>query len=131
MEWSKYHTLNATRLGYTTQKPSFALMDGEATITEAGNEWAFMGAFYRVNYNFLGRYLLEVSGRYDGSSKFPTYSRWGFFPSVSAGWRISDEPWMGWSRSFIDNLKLRVSAGSMGNGSVAPYKYTMVFFFFN
>ena len=124
MEWSKYHTLNATRLGYTTQKPSFALMDGEATITEAGNEWAFMGAFYRVNYNFLGRYLLEVSGRYDGSSKFPTYSRWGFFPSVSAGWRISDEPWMGWSRSFIDNLKLRVSAGSMGNGSVAPYKYT-------
>lgn len=124
VEWSKYHTLNATRLGYTTQKPSFALMDGEATITEAGNEWAFMGAFYRINYNFLGRYLLEVSGRYDGSSKFPTYSRWGFFPSVSAGWRVSDEPWMGWSRSVVDNLKLRVSAGSMGNGSVAPYKYT-------
>lgn len=124
VEWSNYHTLNATRLGFTTQKPSFALMDGEATVTEAGNEWAFMGAFYRVNYSFLGRYLLEVSGRYDGSSKFPTYSRWGFFPSVSAGWRVSDEPWMGWSRSVVDNLKLRVSAGSMGNGSVAPYKYT-------
>jgi TonB-linked SusC/RagA family outer membrane protein len=124
VEWSDYHTLQATRLGFTTQKPSLALMDGEATVTEAGNQWAFMGAFYRLNYNLLGRYLFEVSGRYDGSSKFPTYSRWGFFPSFSAGWRISDEPWMGWSRSVIDNLKLRVSAGSMGNGSVAPYKYT-------
>ena len=124
VEWSKYHTLQATRLGFTTQKPSLALMDGEATVTEAGNEWAFMGAFYRLNYSYAGRYLVEVSGRYDGSSKFPTYSRWGFFPSFSAGWRISDEPWMRWSRSVIDNLKLRVSAGSMGNGSVAPYKYT-------
>ena len=124
VEWSKYHTLQATRLGFTTQKPSLALMDGEATVTEAGNEWAFMGAFYRLNYSYAGRYLVEVSGRYDGSSKFPTYSRWGFFPSFSAGWRISDEPWMRWSRSVIDNLKLRVSAGSMGNGSVSPYKYT-------
>lgn len=124
VEWSKYNTLNATRVGFTTNKPSFALMDGEATITEAGNEWAYMGAFYRINYNLLSRYLFEVSGRYDGSSKFPTYSRWGFFPSFSFGWRVSDEPWMRWSRSFLDNLKIRISAGSMGNGSVAPYKYT-------
>ncbi|MBO6169978.1 MAG: TonB-dependent receptor [Bacteroidales bacterium] len=124
VEWSKYSTLNAKRLGFTTDKPSFALMDGEATITQAGNEWAYMGAFYRVNYNLLSRYLFELSGRYDGSSKFPTYSRWGFFPSFSFGWRVSDEPWMSWSRSFLDNLKIRVSAGSMGNGSVAPYKYT-------
>lgn len=124
VEWSTYSTLNATRVGFTTDKPSFALMDGEATITQAGNEWAYMGAFFRVNYNLLSRYLFEVSGRYDGSSKFPTYSRWGFFPSFSLGWRLSDEPWMKWSRNFLDNLKIRVSAGSMGNGSVSPYKYT-------
>ncbi len=124
VEWSTYSTLNATRVGFTTDKPSFALMDGEATITQAGNEWAYMGAFFRVNYNLLSRYLFEVSGRYDGSSKFPTYSRWGFFPSFSLGWRVSDEPWMKWSRNFLDNLKIRVSAGSMGNGSVSPYKYT-------
>lgn len=124
VEWSTYSTLNASRVGFTTDKPSFALMDGEATITQAGNEWAYMGAFFRVNYNLLSRYLFEVSGRYDGSSKFPTYSRWGFFPSFSLGWRVSDEPWMKWSRNFLDNLKIRVSAGSMGNGSVSPYKYT-------
>ena len=123
-EWSRYETLNATRLGFTTDKPSFALMDGEATITQAGNEWAYVGAFYRLNYNLFGRYLLELSGRYDGSSKFPTYSRWGFFPSGSFGWRVSDEPWMKWSRSWLDNLKFRFSIGSMGNGSVDPYKYT-------
>ena len=123
-EWSRYETLNATRLGFTTEKPSFALMDGEATITQAGNEWAYVGAFYRVNYNLLGRYLLELSGRYDGSSKFPTYSRWGFFPSGSFGWRLSDEPWMAWSKNWLDNLKFRFSIGSMGNGSVSPYLYT-------
>lgn len=124
VEWSKYYTLNATRLGFTTQKPSFALMDGEATITEAGNEWSYVGTFYRLNYNYKGRYLAELSGRYDGSSKFPTYSRWGFFPSGSLGWRISDEKWMGWMKPLVDNLKIRVSAGSIGNGSVSPYKYT-------
>ena len=123
-EWSRYETLDASRLGFTTDKPSFALMDGEATITQGGNEWAYLGAFYRVNYGLFGRYLLELSGRYDGSSKFPTYSRWGFFPSGSLGWRVSDEPWMKWSRNWLDNLKFRFSIGSMGNGSVSPYKYT-------
>ncbi len=123
-EWSKYETLNASRLGFTSEKPSFALMDGEATITQGGNEWAYVGAFYRLNYSLLGRYLIELSGRYDGSSKFPKYSRWGFFPSGSLAWRLSDEPWMKWSRSWLDNLKIRASYGSMGNGSVSPYKYT-------
>lgn len=124
VEWRTYKTTTDNKVGFITNKPSFALMEGEASITSGGNEWSYLGAFYRVNYSFLGRYLLEVSGRYDGSSKFPINSRWGFFPSASLGWRLSDEPWMRWSRGVLDNAKIRISAGSMGNGNVSPYKYT-------
>ncbi|MBR1706959.1 MAG: TonB-dependent receptor [Bacteroidales bacterium] len=123
-EWSRYKTVTMTRTGFTSEKPSFKLMDGEASITQGGNEWAYVGAFYRVNYAWKSRYLAEVSGRYDGSSKFPMGSRWGFFPSASVGWRVSEEPWMQWSHRALDNLKVRLSAGSMGNGNVAPYLYT-------
>ena len=124
MEWSKYRITTSERKGFITGKPSFSLMDGEASVSAGGNEWAYLGAFYRLNYSYLGRYLFELSGRYDGSSKFPNNSRWGFFPSGSFAWRISDERWMGWSRRYLDNLKLRLSAGSMGNGNVSPYMYT-------
>lgn len=124
VEWRTYKTTTAERVGFISEKPSFALMEGEASVTSGGNEWSYLGAFFRVNYSFLGRFLLEVSGRYDGSSKFPINSRWGFFPSASFGWRLSDEPWMKWSRGVLDNAKIRLSAGSMGNGNVDPYKYT-------
>lgn len=123
-EWQTYKTLTTTRTGFTSSKPSFTLMDGESNISAGGNGWSYMGAFARLNYSYRSKYLLEISGRYDGSSKFPTYSQWGFFPSASAAWRISDEPWMKWSRSWMDNLKLRISAGTMGNGNVSPYLYT-------
>ena len=123
VEMSTYKTVTSNRVGFTSDKPSFSLMDGEATISQGGNEWAYLGAFFRLNYSYKSKYLVEVSGRYDGSSKFPTNSRWGFFPSASLGWRISEEPWMQWAKD-LNNLKLRVSAGSMGNGNVAPYKYT-------
>lgn len=80
--------------------------------------------FYRLNYSYKGKYLAEISGRYDGSSKFPRNSQWGFFPSASVAWRISDEPWMEWSHDIMENAKIRLSAGSMGNGNVSPYSYT-------
>lgn len=106
-------------------KPTYALMTGETSDPQvSGNEWSYMGAFFRVNYGYKGRYLFEVSGRYDGSSKFPQNSKWGFFPSVSAAWRIADEPWMDATDNWLDNLKLRLSVGSMGNGNVSPYSYT-------
>ena len=71
----------------------------------------------------MGRYLFETNGRYDGSSKFPSKSRFGFFPSVSAGWRVSEEHFMDWSDSFLSNLKLRVSWGNIGNQSIDPYQF--------
>lgn len=124
VEWSDYAYTNANRINFTSDKPSFNLMDGEATLSSGGNQWSYLGAFVRANYSFKGRYLAEFSGRYDGSSKFPSGQRWGFFPSGSVGWRISDEPWMQWSSKYLNNLKFRVSAGTMGNGNVAPYSYS-------
>ncbi|GAB3313267.1 TonB-dependent receptor [Larkinella ripae] len=76
---------------------------------------ALRGAFYRLNYIFKERYLLELNGRYDGTSRFPKDSRFGFFPSVSAGWRISNENFMAGTGSWLDNLKLRASYGTLGN----------------
>ena len=106
-------------------KPSFTLMDGEYySTTSGGYTWGLVGFFGRINYAYAGRYLVELSARYDGSSKFPANSQWGFFPSASVGWRLSEEPWLkphveGW----LDNFKIRLSAGSMGNGNIDPYKY--------
>ena len=76
---------------------------------------ALRGAFYRFNYIFQDKYLLEANGRYDGTSRFPSDSRFGFFPSFSVGWRISNEPFMKWSSGWMDNLKLRASYGTLGN----------------
>lgn len=105
-------------------KPDFNLMDGlNYNIVGGGNEWKYLGLFYRLTYSYNDRYLLEFNGRYDGSSKFPSNQRFGFFPSASAGWNISEEAFMSNSRSWLDNLKLRASYGSLGNGSVAPYRY--------
>ncbi len=105
-------------------KPDFNLLDGlNYRINGGGKEWSFLGLFYRLAYNYKGRYLLETNGRYDGSSKFPANQRFGFFPSVSAGWRISEEPFMSGAKKWLDNLKLRASYGSLGNGNVDPYRF--------
>lgn len=126
LEHQNYATLQVSRAGFiTSSKPSFTLMNGVSENPVAGgNEWAYIGAFYRLNYSYKGKYLLEASGRYDGSSKFPVNSMWGFFPSASVAWRISDEPWMKWTKPALDDAKIRVSAGTMGNGNVSPYSYT-------
>ena len=82
------------------------------------------GIFYRVNYDYKGKYLLETNGRYDGTSRFPKGDRYGFFPSVSAGWRVSEEGFFSPIKNTVDNLKLRASYGSLGNQAVsAPYPY--------
>jgi len=126
IEKQKYETLTIKREGFVTaSKPSFGLMNGTTTDpTVGGYIWSYVGAFFRLNYGYKGKYLAEVSGRYDGSSKFPTNSKWGFFPSASVAWRVSEEPWMKWSEEWLDNFKIRLSAGSMGNGNVSPYSYT-------
>lgn len=97
--------------------------NGEVLTSVGGgqNEYALAGFFGRVNYDYKGRYLFEASGRYDGSSRFAAGSRWGFFPSGSVGWRISEEPFFKPFSRYVDNLKLRASFGSLGNQNVSSY----------
>ena len=99
------------------------------SITSDWSKWRTAGAFFRLNYNFDERYLLEVNGRYDGSSKFPARQRWAFFPSVSAGWRLSQEPWFNVDQSIVSNIKIRASYGSLGNSNVGVYAYDETFDF--
>ncbi len=95
---------------------------GESLNTTGGYEqWNLMGGFFRLNYGYDGRYLLEVNGRYDGSSKFPENQRFAFFPSVSGGWRLSKESFWKVPKNIISDLKFRASYGSLGNGNIGSY----------
>ena len=93
----------------TTRQP--VLGGGQTT-------YALAGFFGRINYDYKGKYLLEISGRYDGTSRFAEGHRFGFFPSASLGWRISEEPWFAPAKDVMNNLKLRASFGSLGNQKV-------------
>lgn len=96
---------------------------GIETLAESNSAYRTLGFFGRVNYDWKGRYLLELSGRYDGSSRFPKGNRWGFFPSASAGWRISEEPFWENIRPVVSNAKIRFSYGTLGNQQVSDYYY--------
>lgn len=122
----------STYKGLSTQRNGLVFEDAESinlalgtNITAAGpyEHWNVRGGFFRVNYRFDERYLLEVNGRYDGSSKFPENKRYAFFPSVSGGWRISKEPFWKLSDKVISDFKIRASYGSLGNGNIAPYSF--------
>ena len=124
-EQSTYKGFSTTRNGlvYSDAK-DISLALGTNVSTSGGyDRWAIMGEFFRLNYSYKDRYLVEVDGRYDGSSKFPSNQRYAFFPSVSAGWRVSQEPFWKISPSAISDLKIRGSYGSLGNGNVASYAY--------
>jgi TonB-linked SusC/RagA family outer membrane protein len=87
------------------------------------SEWALQSFFGRFNYDFDSRYLLEVNARYDGSSRFAKGRKYGFFPSVSAGWRISGESFMEEINNTIGNLMLRASWGRLGNQNIGTYPF--------
>lgn len=125
LENYNYHRMGILRQDILyPSKPNFELMDGsEVTLTQDGSSYGLVGFFGRANYTLLNRYIFEVSARYDGSSKFPVSQQWGLFPSASLGWRISQEPWMKATRGWLDNLKIRANAGSLGNGTISPYSF--------
>ena len=115
-ELTKYITSTATRQDLISQTlPSLSLGTGMQTVEEDGYEWALRGGFFRLNYIYDNRYLLEVNGRYDGTSRFPSNNRFVFLPSFSVAWRISEEAFMESTRSWLDNLKVRASYGILGN----------------
>lgn len=92
-----------------------------ATNSSYSLTYSMLSYIFRVNYSFNERYLLEVNGRYDGTSRFKQDKRWGFFPSASAGWRISEESFIKDNQSVLNNLKLRASYGLLGNQSISSY----------
>jgi TonB-linked SusC/RagA family outer membrane protein len=120
-----YDRLGIVRNGLiSNSNPNFELMEGpEVTLVNDGHSYGLVGFFGRANYTLFRRYIFELSARYDGSSKFPVNQQWGFFPSASFGWRISEEPWMSSAKSWLNNLKLRANAGSLGNGGISPFAY--------
>lgn len=100
---------------YSTHNPNTAMGTGDKQPADIRNGWATRGFFGRLNYDYQGRYLLEMNGRYDGSSRFARGHRWGFFPSVSLGWNISREKFMQPLSQTVSQLKLRMSYGKLGN----------------
>lgn len=99
------------------------LATGVPIVGGGASEWALRGAFYRFNYNYANKYLFEASGRYDGTSRFAKNDRFGFFPSFSAGWVLSEESFFKPLKSVASSLKLRYSYGTLGNQDVDTYAY--------
>jgi len=124
-EQSTYKRLEALRNGLIFEDANdINLALGQSILTSGGYEqWAILGGFYRLNYAFKDRYLVELNGRYDGSSKFPDNQRYAFFPSFSAGWRLSKEPFWKINPNVITDVKIRASYGSLGNGNIASYAF--------
>lgn len=118
---------NATKKGLFDE--SAYVFDAATTmISTTGNatDWALRSWFGRVNYDFNQRYLFEANLRHDGSSRFASQSRFGIFPSVSAGWRVSEEPFMK-DLNIFQNLKLRASWGKLGNNASGNYDYQSLY----
>ena len=127
--YDDYHYKRVYAKGYdliTTELSDLALISTETRTPEVGGNqsaWRVAGFFGRVNYDYKGRYLFEASARYDGSSRFARGHQFGFFPSASAGWRISEEPFFKSIKPYVNNLKLRASYGTLGNQNVGNFSY--------
>jgi TonB-linked SusC/RagA family outer membrane protein len=89
------------------------------TVTGFNTEFRQAGYFANVKYDYNSKYIVTATGRYDGSSRFGSEERWGFFPSVSAAWRVTEEEFF--NPSFIDELKIRAAYGTAGNSSVGDF----------
>ncbi len=107
----------------TQEVPSISTALGTLTVSDNMSNWSTQGVFGRLNYNFKEKYLLEFSARYNGSSRFAPESRWGFFPSASAGYIISKESFWEPVEPYVNRLKIRGSYGSLGNQNVGNYLY--------
>jgi TonB-linked SusC/RagA family outer membrane protein len=127
-EQSLYNSIFTQRNGLIFEDvDNINLTNGSGiTISGSHEKWRIAGGFFRLNYGFKDRYLLEVNGRLDGSTKFPVDQQWGFFPSISAGWRLSEEPFWNLNNIFSD-VKLRASYGSLGVGNIASYTFQELF----
>lgn len=124
-EWCETRSFEASRSNLITEfNPTINLGDATTMSNDAkAEQWAIRSGFGRLTYNFDERYLLEANFRYDLSSRFYKQNRGGLFPSFSAGWRLTEESFMDFSRELFDNIKLRASWGELGNQYVGTSNY--------
>lgn len=126
-EETRYEGVSGWKRDLITPKvESIRSATGNSEITDNLSHWATLGVFGRFNYNYKEKYLLEVNGRYDGSSRFGAGRRWGFFPSASLGYNISREDFWEPLSQTVNNLKIRASYGSLGNQNVANYLHHVI-----
>lgn len=118
----KYHYAGRKNL-IDSSNPSLNLAYGDMAMNGSETHWSVNGFFARINYDYKGKYLLELNGRYDGSSKFPHGDRYAFFTSASVAWRVSEEKFWEPIRGWFDNFKLRASYGSLGNQALDESRY--------
>lgn len=127
-EYFKSSSFSASKNDLTD--PSLTVLDAatlDAAASGSATDWAMQSLFGRVNLGWKEKYLLEGNLRYDGSSRFKAgNTRWGVFPSVSAGWRVSEEPFMK-DINWLSNLKIRASYGALGNNSIGNYDYQALY----
>ena len=121
-EQNRYFNAKRTNLN-DNDLPELNLATGTQTVTSSASHWATAGFFGRVNYDYKGIYLLEANARYDTSSRFPANQQWGFFPSVSAGYRFSEEAYFESLKDVISNGKFRASWGEIGNDNVGSNRF--------
>lgn len=123
---TRYYRKNAVSVDGNLSEDlnDFNLSAGSTYSVSGGqSKYKTLGVFGRVNYDYDGKYLFEASGRADGSSRFWSRNRWGYFPSGSVGWRISQENFWEPLRQWWNNAKIRFSIGSLGNQQVSDYLF--------
>lgn len=129
IESQRYNVLSATKKGTSSNEDVYQYLSSGYTgdiALEDAYDWTALGYLGRVNYSFVDRYLLQVNFRADASSKFNKNNRWGYFPSVSLGWKFSEENFMS-SLKWLSLGKLRVGWGQLGNNRIAEYaQYTLL-----
>ena len=107
--------------------PEYQMMNSGNRLNEktggSGTHWSLRSLFGRFNYNYKQKYLFEANARYDGSSRFGSNNKYAFFPSLSAGWRISEEDFMKPFSNTVTNLKIRASWGQLGNQNIGLYPF--------
>ena len=115
----EYEYLTLTRNNMqNVNMPEMILTSAYKSYDQAHSHNGSLGIFARINYDYKGIYLFELSGRADASSKFPSNQQWGFFPSGSVGYRISEEPYFQEAKNYVSNLKVRASYGTIGNQEI-------------
>lgn len=131
---ASYETMDERSLSGYRQEfayPIYEVLDAGAKneFQNAGGsiqQWALMSYFGRINYNYKERYLLEANVRFDGSSRFAEGHRWGIFPSFSAAWRMTEEPWMQSVKNVLTEFKIRGSYGTLGNQNIGSDYYPTI-----